>query len=144
LADIRSRVAFVSEQFASIDAFLEARIYEFNAAATDFFDAEEYAAEIREPCGRIIAAVSGFTWGRCCQIDKLWVEYAARRHGLGSSLLLAVEDHARGKGCAQIILSSHSFQAPDFYRRHGYIEQARIAGYPAGHCDIHFRKLLET
>ena len=89
-----------------------------------------------------MAAVSGFTWGRCCQIDELWVDQSARRQGLGSLLARAVEEHARGKGCAQVILSSHTFQAPDFYRRLGYVEQARIAGYPMGHADIHFRKLL--
>ena len=136
------RVNFISDQFANIDAFLEDRIYEFNAAATGCRDAEEYAAAIRDGDGRIMAAVSGFTWGRCCQIDKLWVAQSARRQGLGSLLVRAVEEHARGKGCSQVILSSHTFQAPDFYRRLGYVEQARIAGYPMGHADIHFRKLL--
>ena len=136
------RVDFTSDQFATIDAFLDDRIYEFNAAATGYRDAEEYAAAIRDSEGRIMAAVSGFTWGRCCQIDKLWVDQSARRQGLGSLLVRAVEEHARGKGCAQVILSSHTFQAPGFYRRLGYVEQARIAGYPVEHADIHFRKLL--
>jgi GNAT superfamily N-acetyltransferase len=136
------RVEFISDQFADIDAFLEDRISEFNAAATGFFDAEEYAAAIRDSNGRIIAAVSGFTWGGCCQIDKLWVDQSARRQRMGALLVQAVEEHALGKGCAQVILSSHTFQAPDFYRRLGYVEQARVTGYPMGHSDIHFKKLL--
>ena len=144
MSNVALRVEFLPDQFANIDAFLEDRIYEFNAAATGFFDAEEYAAAIRSIDGRIIAAVSGFTWGRCCQIDKLWVDRSARRKGLGSRLVRAVERHALGKGCAQVMLSSHTFQAPDFYRRLGYVEQARVAGYPSGHSDIHFRKLLDN
>lgn len=141
---VTSRVEFLPDQFAQIDTFLEDRIYEFNAAATGFFDAEEYAAAIRDLDGRIIAAVSGFTWGRCCQIDKLWVDPSARRQGLGSRLVRAVEELAHARGCKQVMLSSHTFQAPDFYRLLGYAEQAQIAGYPAGHSDIHFRKLLDN
>jgi len=56
--------------------------------------------------------------------------------------MLAVEAHSRSRNCTQIVLSSHSFQAPDFYRQLGYIEQARIPGYPMGHSDIHFIKYL--
>lgn len=139
----KPRVEFVPEQFATIDAFLEDRIYEFNANATGFVDAESYAAAVRDIDGRIIAAVSGFAWGRCCFIDKLWVDQSARLQGLGSSLVRAVEEHARARRCAQVILSSHTFQAPGFYSRLGYVEQARIADYPAGHSDIHFTKRLD-
>ena len=144
VSNVKPRVEFLSEQFADIDGFLEDRIYEFNADATGFFDAAPYAAAIRDDEERIIAAVSGFTWGRCCLIDKLWVDQAARRRGLGSFLVRAVEELALSRRCAQVILSSHTFQAPDFYRRLGYIEQGRITGYPAGHSDIHFRKLLDN
>lgn len=142
MSNVKPQVEFRSDEFANINAFLEDRIYEFNAAATGFFDAEQYAAAIRGTNGRIIAAVSGFTWGRCCQIDQLWVDQSARQQGLGSRLVQAVEEHAVAKGCVQVILSSHTFQAPGFYCRLGYAEQARITGYPTGHSDIHFRKLL--
>jgi ribosomal protein S18 acetylase RimI-like enzyme len=137
-----SPIEFTQNQCHEIEAFLVERIYEFNSSATGLFDGEEYAATIRDPDGRIIAGVSGHTWGGCCQVSQLWVDESARHQGLGRSLMLAVETHALGKNCTQIILSSHTFQAPDFYRRLGYVEQARISGYPNGHADIHFMKHL--
>ena len=41
-----------------------------------------------------------------------------------------------------MILSSHSFQAPDFYVRRGYVEYARTEQSPRGHADLHFKKDL--
>jgi hypothetical protein len=46
------------------------------------------------------------------------------------------------KSLAGAVRITHGFQAPNFYKRLGYIEQARISGYPGGHSDIHFTKYL--
>ncbi|GLY28070.1 hypothetical protein Kisp02_14350 [Kineosporia sp. NBRC 101731] len=45
-------------------------------------------------------------------------------------------------GCARMVRSSFMFQAPDFYRRHGYVETGRAEGYPAGSAQVHFLKTL--
>jgi ribosomal protein S18 acetylase RimI-like enzyme len=135
-------VEFDVEHVAEIDAFLTDKIYEFNAKATGFFDGEEFAAAIRNGAGEIIAGASGHTWGGCCQITNLWVHESVRHQDVGSQLVQAVETHALAKNCNQIVLSSHTFQAPDFYRKLGFIEQARVIGYPNGHADIHFTKYI--
>ena len=62
---------------------------------------------------------------------------------LGRKLLAAAEEAARERGCTQVLVSSFTFQAPEFYRRHGYVEFARSEGIPVeGEADVHFRKLL--
>jgi len=137
-----SRIEFTQYQPNEIEAFLTKKNYEFSSNTTGLFDGEEFAATIRDFYGRIIAGISGHTWGGCCRISQLWVHDSARQQGVGKSLVLAVEAHARSKNCTQILLSSHSFQAPNFYRRLGYVEQARIPNYPRGHSDIHFTKCL--
>ncbi|HEY4127200.1 MAG TPA: GNAT family N-acetyltransferase [Gammaproteobacteria bacterium] len=137
-----SSIEFTQDPSGEIEAFLGERIYEFNSTATGLFDGEEYAAAIKDSQGSIIAGVSGHTWGGCCHVAQLWVHGSERKKGLGKSLLLAVERHALSRRCTQIVLSSHDFQAPDFYARLGYVEQARIAGCPKGHSDIHFTKQL--
>lgn len=136
------QLEFGPERAAEIGAFLTDRIYEFNANATGFFDGEEFAGAIRNDAGDIIAGASGHTWGRCCHVANLWVHASVRHQGIGRQLVRAIETHARARHCAQIVLSSHTFQAPDFYRKLGFTEQARIQGYPGGHADIHFIKNL--
>ena len=138
----RPVIEFQSEQYAELDAFLAERIYEFNAHATGLFDGEVFAGSIKGPTGKIIAAVTGHTWGGTCQVTHLWVHEAQRRKGLGVALMNAVESEAMRRGCEQILLSTHSFQAPGFYERLGYKREASIEGYPRGHADVFYLKKL--
>lgn len=125
-----------------IDAFLSDRIYEFNTKATGYFDDETFAAVQRDEAGQIVAGVSGHTWGGVCFIASLWVSEALRGTGLGAALLKVAEQNAKERGCSLVLVSSHSFQAPGFYLRMGYEQQAVIHDHPVGHADHHFAKRL--
>ena len=65
-----------------------------------------------------------------------------RRRGLGTRLLAAAEREIGRRGCGQVALSTHSFQAPGFYARFGYQECGRTPAYPRGHDEIHLVKRL--
>ena len=125
-----------------IEALLAERIYEHNAAATGYNDAESFFAVV-ESARTIEAGVSGYTWGGCCYVSYLWVAQSCRGTGLGSKLLRAVERHAREKRCRLVLVSSHSFQAPEFYARRGYVRVAQIDDHPVGHSSSFYRKRLE-
>lgn len=77
-------------------------------------------------------------------MEFLWVRADLRGAGLGSRLLAAAEAESRARGCAQMVVSSHDFQAPDFYRRSGYVEYGRIEGCPRGHTHVHLVKDLRA
>jgi GNAT superfamily N-acetyltransferase len=96
----------------------------------------------RDPSGKVQGGARGQTYWSWCTIDVLAVAEAYRRQGIGSRLLARVEDIARRRGCVGIRLDTTSFQAPDFYRRHEYIEYGRIEGYPPGHTRLWFMKRL--
>ena len=130
------------DESGEIDRFLGDRIYEFNASATSRDDGELFAATRRDAAGAIVAGISGYTWAGCCYVAHLWVAEALRARGLGGALLQAVEAHAKAKGCAIVLLASHSFQAPGFYERRGYVRQAEIADHPVGHSSSFFAKRL--
>ncbi len=67
-----------------------------------------------------------------------------RGQGLGRTLLEAAKAEAVRRGCIQIVLLTHSFQAPAFYERLGYVKQATIPNYPDGHAQFVYLKRLET
>ena len=137
-----NRVAIRVGDALEVEAFLAQRIYEYNAEATGYGDAEDFAALQHDAAGAAEAGVSGYTWGGCCFVSYLWVARASRGKGLGSALLDAVERHASGKHCRLVLVSSHSFQAPQFYARKGYQPVARIDDHPVGHWSASYVKRL--
>jgi nicotinamidase-related amidase/GNAT superfamily N-acetyltransferase len=127
-----------------LTGLLQERINEFNVEATGFDDGRVLNALRRGSDGGVEAGLAGFTWGGSGYIDLLWVRTDLRRTGLGSRLLAAAEAEARARGCVRMIVSSHTFQAPDFYHRHGYVEYARTRNSPSGHADVHLVKNLRS
>lgn len=125
-----------------IDSFLADRIYEFNAKATGYVDGRLFAGTIRDSAGEIVAGISGHTWGGCCEITNLWVHERHRGHGMGKALLRAAESEAAQRGCRQVVLLTHSFQAPGFYEGLGYQRQYVIEGRPKGYADIIYARRL--
>jgi GNAT superfamily N-acetyltransferase len=123
--------------------FLDDRLYEYNAAQTGISDGRLLAIFLRNPQNEIIAGLYGWTWGGCCEVDKLWVHADWRGKGLGTRLMTAAEEEARQRGATQMVLSTHSFQAPNFYFRLGFERIGCFEDYPAGHQNIFFRKRLK-
>lgn len=109
-----------------VDAGLE----EHNHSVAPLADVSPVAAFAADPSGKVIGGAVGRTWGRCCELLQLWVSAEHRASGVGSRLLREFEARARERGCNVFYLTTLSFQAPDFYRKHGYAELARIDGYP--------------
>ena len=122
--------------------YLEERLYEFNSTTTGIRDGQGLAIFVRDERGHIVAGICGHTWGGCCEIRQLWVEEGRRRQGLGARLLQAAEQEARRRRCGQILLSTHSFQAPEFYKKYGFQVLAAVNDYPQGHQHLLLRKEL--
>lgn len=135
-------LCFEEEPAAADLAFLENQINEYNFAVTGHRDGRHLAIFLRDAHGAIRAGLSGHTWGGCAEVKFLWVCEAERRSGIGSRLLAAAEREAQARGCRQIVLGTHSFQAPAFYRKHGYTVAGEHPGYPLGGSQIFLRKSL--
>ena len=122
--------------------FLDERIYEYNVATTGITDGRMLLFTVRDEQGTIIAGLSGWTWGGCMEIEYLWVREDQRGQGLGTQLLAAAEAEGIVRGCIQVVLDTHSFQAPEFYKKHGYATYGVVDDYPRGFSHIHLRKQL--
>lgn len=132
----------LADPSSEVVGFLEDRLYAFNTEATGIRDGEGLGVFARGDDGELVAAAAGHTWGGTCEIRQLWVAEPLRRRGLGTRLVQAAEAEARRRGCAQLLLNTHSFQAPAFYAKLGYERVAELADYPRGHSQIFLRKAL--
>jgi GNAT superfamily N-acetyltransferase len=135
-------ITVVDEPDAALAARLDHEIAAFNFDATGIRDARDFAAAVHDDDGGLLAGVQGWTWGATGWIERLWVRADARHRGLGTRLLSAAESEARARGCGQLALTTHSFQAPEFYRRHGFEIVGELPDYPNGHTSLLLRKRL--
>jgi GNAT superfamily N-acetyltransferase len=134
----------VGDHADDLDKQLSAELDRVNTAATPGVAPQrELTVEIRNRRGELLAGLSGWSWGTSAGIAMLWVLASEQRSGLGGRLLSEAEAEARKRGCAQMFVSSFTFQAPAFYEKHGYVEFARLEGLPQPpHADVHLSKQL--
>lgn len=136
----------IGTEDAALDQALSDGLDVVNAAATPgIAEQTPLTVKVCDDAGGLVAGLSGWTWGTCAGIAMVWVREDRRRDGWGARLLAAAEAEAQARGCTQVTVSSFTFQAPEFYRRHGYVEYARTEGLPvAGMADVHLRKDLPS
>ncbi|MFI6261915.1 GNAT family N-acetyltransferase [Micromonospora sp. NPDC051006] len=134
----------VSGEDAELAARMDRELTAFNNAATGADDEAGLSVRVTDADGELVAGLTGWTWGGRAGINTVWVRAERRHEGWGGRLLRAAEEEARRRGCTEISVSSFSFQAPAFYRRHGYTDTGIRDGIPGGHVDHHFWKSLVT
>lgn len=139
-----SDVQIRSGERPELDALLGKGLYEFNSSTTGIYDGELFNASVENDDGETIAGISGHTWGGCCEVSRLWVHESMRGRGLGTRLMLAAEKEAIRRGCRQIVLSTHSFQAPVFYEALGFKRVGAIPNYPKGYEQYLYLKELSA
>lgn len=112
---------------------------EYNEARAPLGDVRPLHVVAESDDGTVAGGALGRTWGRCCELQQLWVAPASRGQGLGTRLMDAFEAAARARGCRLVYLDTFSFQAPGFYRDRGYVEVLRTTGFTGGvvKCTMH-------
>jgi GNAT superfamily N-acetyltransferase len=112
---------------------LEDSLYAFNVEATGIADGESFGLFLRGADDAVIGGAYGWSWGGTCYLRYLFVPAELRGQGRGTLLMRSLEHHARSRGCRQIVLETHDFQAPEFYRKFGFSVTGTVKGYPRGH-----------
>ncbi|MEV7992536.1 N-acetyltransferase [Streptomyces sp. NPDC086077] len=133
---------------------LRSRLRDTNTAASPVLRALRGTPAAREAplhvwvldaTGDLAGGLVGHTWATWLHVTYLWVDGRHRGSGLGSRLLTEAERIAREKRrCTAARVETWDFQAPDFYRRHGYEVVGTIPDYPPGITEFTLTKRLVT
>ena len=121
---------------------LEEGLHGFNIEATGIRDGRLFGIFLRSSDGAVIGGINGWTWGATCYVRILFVPLHLRGRGFGARLMSDVEGKARARGCRQIVLETHSFQAPGFYEKLVFAVSGRVEHYPANHSLLTMVKRL--
>lgn len=92
----------------------------------------------------VIAGILGGTYWGWLHIDILWVDENFRSKNIGSRLLIAAENEAKKRGCHSVHVDTMSWQAPEFYKKHGYELISELDNIPNGYKKFHFIKRLDV
>jgi GNAT superfamily N-acetyltransferase len=106
---------------------------------------EEYyslSVFLRDENEEILGGVLGEIWGQWLFLSHVWLAAPLRRSGYGRQLLSTAEHYATEKGCHNVWLTTHSFQARPFYEKLGYEVFSQLDEFPPGHKLYFLKKKL--
>lgn len=116
---------------------------QFNLDACGIADQRPLALLVRNPMTHeVVGGLNGRTSRGMLFIDVFFLPETMRGNGLGSRLLLMAEEEGLRRGCRTGILHTNSFQAPGFYKKHGWREFGNFPCDPPGTSRIFLTKEL--
>jgi GNAT superfamily N-acetyltransferase len=126
-----------------LEAVIDGGLNAYNDAAIGYSDRRPLAVMVKDPAtGEILGGAKGRTSLGLLFIELFWLPEKLRGSGLGSRILRMMEEEGRRRGCRSAVLLTISFQAPDFYRRHGWRVFGDIPCDPPGTSRVFMTKDL--
>lgn len=119
-------------------------LLKYNLARLEDRHPRQLGVFLRDEAGEPTAGLIGMTHGNWLSIKYLWVSEPLRRQGIGSVLLKKAESTAAARGCRFAFVDTFSFQAPDFYERHGYRGVFALSEYPLTGKRFYYTKQLPS
>lgn len=101
---------------------------------------EDFLFVLQDDAGNKLGGIQGRIFSGWLLIYCL---YSTRNvKGVGTRLLEHTEQFARDKHCKGIQLTTFEFQAPDFYKKHGYEIYAELPNFVGNYKNIYMKKML--
>ena len=102
----------------------------YNRANREPSKSEPLNIYLEDEEGNLMAGMVAETFGNWLEIEYLYVSDDLRGQGIGSKILETAENESRNRGCKYSFVDTFNFQAPKFYKKHGYKEVFALKKYP--------------
>ena len=109
-----------AEAEETVGKFIDDAFTEYAKTNNVDLNYEEYWFVAEDDNSRIIGSITGRAYYNEVHIGDLIIDKNYRGQGIGTKLVIAVEDEYRNKGFEKITLTTFGFQAPEFYKKLGY------------------------
>lgn len=136
-------VTLSDEEQPAAQNIIGQKLDEYNERITGKIHSQALNIIISDPhTGEVLGGLTGRTSLGVLFVDLMFVPSDFRSIGLGSRVLRQAEAEAKRRGCCQAFVYTISFQAPEFYEKHGYTVFGSIPCLPEGSSRIFLSKLL--
>jgi len=140
---VNPRVTLTDSPDAAAHEAIESGLARYNAEQAGLTDARPLAVLVTDATTeQTVGGLLGRTSLGLLFIDLVFIPAHLRGGGLGRRLLTLAEEEGRRRGCVASVLYTISFQAPEFYERHGYRRFGTIDCQPPGTSRIFMTKTL--
>jgi GNAT superfamily N-acetyltransferase len=114
----------------------------FNDSQTGIKDRRLLAVLVKDASGKTVGGISGRSSLGLLFLGLVYLPEPLRGGGLGSRLLAMAEEEGRRRGRKSAVLYPIGFQAPEFYKRHGWRVFGEIACDPPDTSRVFMTKEL--
>lgn len=116
---------------------------EFNLAHFPELHELEFGVFIHNHEQQIVGGAIGNVIFSIMHIKYLWLAESLRGRGMGTKIISVLVAKAIDQGLTSIALETYSFQAPEFYKKLGFLETGKFENYPClGINKLFFQKNL--
>ncbi len=140
--DDQYHISFIDDREGSARGIIGRGLHNFNIEQAGDQHYQLLVFALYAPDAQIVGGVVGDLYWDWLFIELLWIKEELRGCGYGHRLLQSIEDEARKRGATKVHLDTFSFQAPEFYKQHGYRVFGQLDDFPPGHQRLFFTKEL--
>jgi GNAT superfamily N-acetyltransferase len=117
-------------------------IHQYNVQKAGEPQGQQICFLLLSPEQELVGGLIGETHWGWFYINLLFVKEELRGRGYGHQLLTQAEEEAKKSGVTKAYLDTFSFQAPEFYKQHGYEVIGEMKDFPPGHTRYYMTKQL--
>jgi GNAT superfamily N-acetyltransferase len=117
-------------------------INQFNHQHSGPEDFQHLCFALYGPGGQVAGGLIGEIYWGWLYINLMFITEELRGQGYGHQLLIQAEAEAKKRGATSVFFDTFSFQALDFYQKHGYRIFGQLDDFPPGHTRYYMTKTL--
>jgi N-acetylglutamate synthase-like GNAT family acetyltransferase len=120
MTDMNETIVVTDAPEADDVAVISQGLDAYNEEQGGINDRKLLAVLVKDADGKTVGGISGRSSRGLLLLEFVYLPKILRGGGMGSRLLAMAEEQGRKHGCKHAFLVTFSFQAPGFYKKHGW------------------------